>query len=174
MFFYLYEIKNNINGKIYVGVHKTNFLDDGYMGSGKIIVDAIKKYGINNFSKTILETFDSEEKMYLREKEFVNDIFLSRKDVYNLRRGGSGGFDHINKNGLNDRTGKHFTEEQKKNISEGRKKVVTDNFKKKQSEKMKNNKIGLGNRGGYKPKTPEHKEKIRQAILKRNAEKRVE
>ena len=174
MFFYLYEIKNNVNGKIYVGVHKTNFLDDGYMGSGKIIVNAIKKYGTNNFSKTILETFDSEEKMYLREKEFVNDTFLNRKDVYNLRRGGSGGFDHINKNGLNDRTGKSFSEEQKKNISEGRKKVVTDEFRKKQSEKMKNNKIGLGNRGGSGPKTTEHKEKIRQAILKKNAEKRVE
>lgn len=174
MHYYLYEIKNNINGKIYIGVHKTKSIDDGYMGSGKVILNAIEKNGIKNFTKTILETFDSEEQMYLREKEIVNDDFLKRKDVYNLRRGGSGGFDFINSKGLNDRTGKSFTEEQKKNISIGRKKVVTEEYRKNQSQKMMGNKIGIGNKGGYKPKTPEHKEKIRQSVLKRIAEKRVE
>ncbi len=37
MFYYLYEVRNNINGKIYVGVHKTRDLNDGYMGSGKVL-----------------------------------------------------------------------------------------------------------------------------------------
>jgi hypothetical protein len=101
MLYYLYEVRNKINGKIYVGVHKTVDIDDGYMGSGKIIKRAIVKYGLDNFEKTVLETFASEEQMFLREKEFVNDEFLSRKDVYNLRRGGQGGFDYINKLGLN-------------------------------------------------------------------------
>ena len=97
MFYYLYEIRNNLNGKIYVGVHKTKSLDDGYMGSGKIIRSAIEKHGIANFSKVILETFDTSDAMYAREKEIVTDEFLARDDVYNLRRGGSGGFDYINK-----------------------------------------------------------------------------
>lgn len=101
MHYYLYEIKNNINGKIYVGVHKTKVIDDGYMGSGKAIKAAILKYGIKNFTKTILQNFDSQESMFAREKEVVNEQFLNRDDVYNLRRGGLGGFDHINKNGLN-------------------------------------------------------------------------
>lgn len=100
MHYYLYEIKNIVNGKIYVGVHKTHNLNDGYMGSGKVIKRAIEKYGLDSFVKTILETFDTVEQMYAREKEIVNDEFLSRTDVYNLRRGGTGGFDFINSNNL--------------------------------------------------------------------------
>lgn len=98
MFYYLYEIRNLINGKIYVGVHKTQNLNDGYMGSGKVILRAIEKHGINNFQKVILEQFTDAALMYAREKEVVTEDFLSRKDVYNLRRGGFGGFDYINKN----------------------------------------------------------------------------
>lgn len=100
MFYYLYEIRNNLNGKIYVGVHKTRDLNDGYMGSGKVINAAIKKHGIENFTKVILETFENAKAMYARETEIVTDEFLARDDVYNLRRGGHGGFDYINKNGL--------------------------------------------------------------------------
>ena len=100
MIYYLYEIKNLINNKIYIGVHKTNNINDCYMGSGKVINTAIKKYGLENFKKTILETFDTVEEMYSREREIVTAEFLLRKDVYNLRRGGSGGFDYINRQGL--------------------------------------------------------------------------
>ena len=40
MHYYLYEIRNNINNKIFDDVHKTKALDDGYMGSGKVIRSA--------------------------------------------------------------------------------------------------------------------------------------
>ena len=97
-YYYLYKITNKLNNKIYVGVHKTVDLNDGYMGSGKVIISAINKYGIENFKKDILEFFNTAEEMFAREKELVNDEFLIREDVYNIRRGGFGGFDHINKN----------------------------------------------------------------------------
>ena len=100
-YYYLYQITNLVNAKIYVGVHKTKSLDDGYMGSGKIIRSAIEKHGISNFSKVILEFFDTSEAMYAREKEVVTNEFLLREDTYNLRRGGTGGFDYINRNQLN-------------------------------------------------------------------------
>ena len=99
----MYQIKNKVNGKIYVGVHKTSKMNDGYMGSGKVINAAIVKYGIENFEKTILETFENSEEMFKREKEVVTEDFLSRDDVYNLRRGGSGGFDYLNKTGQNNK-----------------------------------------------------------------------
>lgn len=101
MFYYLYEIRNKLNDKIYVGVHKTRNMNDGYMGSGVEIRNAIEKYGIENFEKVILETFENAEAMYAREKEIVNEEFLSKEDTYNLRRGGNGGFDHINRIGKN-------------------------------------------------------------------------
>lgn len=97
MFYYLYEIKNLLNDKIYIGVHQTTDMADGYMGSGRVIQTAIKKYGIENFSKTILEMFSDAESMYAKEKEIVTDDFLNRENVYNLRRGGTGGFDFINR-----------------------------------------------------------------------------
>lgn len=95
---YLYQITNLINNKIYVGIHKTNIIDDDYMGSGKVIKYAIEKYGIENFKKEILEFFDTYEEALIRETEIVTDEFLLREDVYNLRRGGFGGFDYINSN----------------------------------------------------------------------------
>lgn len=96
MFYYLYKITNLVNGKFYVGIHKTKSMDDGYMGSGKVIKSAIQKHGFLNFKKDILEHFDTSEAMYAREAEVVNEEFLLREDVYNLRRGGYGGFDYIN------------------------------------------------------------------------------
>jgi hypothetical protein len=98
MYYYLYQTTNRVNGKIYVGVHKTKDLEDGYMGSGKVIKHAIAKHGIENFTKDILEFFENAELMYAREKEIITEEFLLREDVYNLRRGGTGGFDHIQKN----------------------------------------------------------------------------
>lgn len=50
----IYQITNNINGKIYIGKHETFKIDDNYFGSGIKIQAAIKKYGLENFTKTIL------------------------------------------------------------------------------------------------------------------------
>jgi hypothetical protein len=164
MYYYLYEIKNLINGKIYIGVHKTKNMNDEYMGSGKIIRHAIQKYGVENFTKTILETFNNSEEMFIREKEIVTEEFLKRPDVYNLRRGGHGGFDYINQNGLSDRTGSVLTELQKKNVSEGKKKSITPEHRMEQSDRLKGNKIGIGNRGNRMPRTSEHKENIKNSL----------
>ena len=88
MIHYLYQITNLINDKVYIGVHKTSNLEDGYMGSGKALSAAFVKYGKSNFKKDILEFFDTERAMYERELEIVDSLFVSRKDTYNLTEGG--------------------------------------------------------------------------------------
>lgn len=97
MYYLVYEIKNKINDKIYIGAHKTKDLNDGYMGSGKSINQAIKKHGVDNFSKRILHFCSSEEEMYLRESEIVTDEFIKSPDNYNIKRGGHGGFESAGK-----------------------------------------------------------------------------
>ena len=71
MVYTIYKVTNKINGKCYIGKHQTDDINDGYMGSGKLIKQAIRKYGLDNFSKEILFIFDNEDDMNVKERELV-------------------------------------------------------------------------------------------------------
>lgn len=68
----IYRITNLINGKMYIGKHKTKNIDDYYFGSGKIIKSAVKKYGKSNFRKEWLMFCEDEEEMNYMERVFVD------------------------------------------------------------------------------------------------------
>ena len=89
---YVYQITNNINGKIYIGKRscKRDIQDDNYMGSGYHLNHAIKQYGKENFTKTIIDICESPEIAYELEALIVDDEFLKRPDTYNLVGGGRG------------------------------------------------------------------------------------
>ena len=97
----VYKTTCLVNGKIYIGQHQTYDLNDDYLGSGILLKRAIEKYGKENFKREILFECSSVEEMNAKEAELVNEDFLKRKDVYNLKEGGEGGFDFIIRNGLN-------------------------------------------------------------------------
>ena len=90
MNYLIYKITNIINGKIYVGAHKTDNIDDDYMGSGKVLKNAIRKNGIDAFTKEILHNFDSINEMFDMENEIVNEAFVKDTNTYNLMPGGTG------------------------------------------------------------------------------------
>ena len=96
MLYTIYQITNNIDGKIYIGKHQTKNLDDGYMGSGKLLKRAIDKHGVENFRKEILFQFDNEADMNAKEAELVTEEFCSRDNTYNICPGGQGGFGYVN------------------------------------------------------------------------------
>lgn len=86
---YVYQTKNLINGKTYIGRHSTNDVRDGYMGSGKMLQRAFKKYGKNNFVITILSFFDTYEEAVEEEKFLVTREYCELIDNYNIVEGGS-------------------------------------------------------------------------------------
>lgn len=84
----LYKITNLVNGKMYIGQHVTNNLDDGYMGSGKIIKYAVKKYGVENFKKEWIGFYEDLDELNYMERVYVDQTWVDRSDTYNLILGG--------------------------------------------------------------------------------------
>jgi hypothetical protein len=101
----IYETINKINGKRYIVKDKYN--DPTYLGSGKLLNKAIKKYGKDNFIKTILEVCQSEEQMADREKYWIKLTNAQESKLYyNIGEGGNGGDNYTynpNQNIIRDR-----------------------------------------------------------------------
>ena len=70
---YIYKTTCKITGKFYVGMHSSDSLEDGYLGSGKILGYSRAKYGDENHVREILEFCVSREQLKSREKEIVNE-----------------------------------------------------------------------------------------------------
>ncbi len=87
-YYLVYKIINKLNNMIYIGCHVTTNINDRYMGSGTNIRKAIKQYGLENFDKQILYSFDNEIDMLKKEEELVNREFISENSNYNIIVGG--------------------------------------------------------------------------------------
>lgn len=85
---YFYKITNKINGHFYYGVHSTDNLDDGYMGSGTRLKKAIEKYGVENFEKEIIKYCKNRKEAYKLESDYVTEALIRDNDCYNIILGG--------------------------------------------------------------------------------------
>lgn len=86
---YVYKTTNIINGRFYIGKHSDFDFNPSYLGSGRAIKHAIKKYGKDSFIVEILKWFDTEEDAYSYERSLLEE-FLSDRNCYNLVDGGKG------------------------------------------------------------------------------------
>jgi hypothetical protein len=89
---YLYKTTCNITGKYYVGIHSTNNLDDGYLGSGKRLRSSLKKHGRECHKKEILEYFKDRRSLLSSEKQIITNEMRNDPKCMNISPGGGGGF----------------------------------------------------------------------------------
>ncbi len=97
----IYKTTCLITGKYYLGMHSTNNLNDGYIGSGKQLWRSIKKHDIENHVYTILQHLPSRLALRKREAELVNPQRLKDHMCMNLTLGGHGSWHSCNKSGAN-------------------------------------------------------------------------
>lgn len=90
MYGYVYKTTNLINGKTYIGQHKSGYFDIGYKGSGKLIKRAIKKYGKDNFKTILLEWCETFDELNNREIYYISFYRAQNKAEYNIANGGLG------------------------------------------------------------------------------------
>ncbi len=98
--FIIYKITNLINNRYYIGRHATSNINDGYMGSGKAIKNAIAKYGIENFKKEIIATTNTAESLWELEREIVNESVVQDPKSYNMTYGGRAYLDGLKRHNL--------------------------------------------------------------------------
>lgn len=92
---YIYKTTNLINNKVYIGKCKGIF-NVNYLGSGKILKKAIKKYSVRNFSVELVKYAKTKEKLNKLEKDYIRKLkkSLSKDRIYNIASGGEGFTSH--------------------------------------------------------------------------------
>ena len=108
---YTYKTTNLINNRYYLGMHSTNRLDDGYLGSGKRLYYELNKYGRDNFKFEILKHFSCREDLVQAEIALITEEDLKNTNCLNMVQGG-GGFSPISSAVANNRR-KHLLESNK-------------------------------------------------------------
>lgn len=160
--YYIYLIVNKVNFKTYVGQRKSDkkWNEDSYMGSGKLLKLAQKKYGIENFEKFLIQYCSTKEEVNEAEKFWIKEYRSRGKAQYNISDGGEGGnfkgrkhSEETKRRMSEARKGKHLSEEWKKRISESHKgKHLSEEVIKKRAETLRGKHL-----------SEEHKRKISEA-----------
>lgn len=91
MYGYIYMTTNLINGRRYIGKHRSSIFNPKYKGSGNIIKQALGKYGTKNFKVELIEECSTKEDLSEREKYWISYYdAVNSQEFYNLGKGGEG------------------------------------------------------------------------------------
>lgn len=89
----IYQIKNNINGKSYIGMTNNvnrrfyeHFAESSLRCKNTVLSKAIKKYGKQSFTYSIIENVDEDYQLPIRERFWIEAI----NPEYNMNEGGLG------------------------------------------------------------------------------------
>lgn len=86
----IYKTTNLINDKVYVGSDKNNNVN--YLGSGKLLKNAIKKYGRENFKKEIICECENLENLKISESYWIKKLKSNIRGIgYNISENYFGG-----------------------------------------------------------------------------------
>ncbi len=144
--FILYMTVNIVNLKRYYGIHrqKDGFGPkefDGYLGSGNLLLKAIKKYGKSNFNRVTLASFTTLEEALAKEQEVVCQGLILANSTYNMTLGG----------GMPPSTkGRIQTEEHKRKRGVYDQKGKTRNYSPEMLDRLRT--LGKNSKGRIKPK----------------------
>ena len=156
----IYILENKVNGKCYIGQTTQNFKKRfrKHCQSHSYIGNALRRYGIDNFNKLLLENVPEEELNYW-EIHYIQECNSISPNGYNLTYGGDKPPTCI---GNTWNIGKIHTKEHNKKISESNKGRISGMKDKHQSEEAKK-KISIGNKG--KTLTEENKKNISKSKI---------
>ena len=178
---YVYAIVNKINLKLYFGSHswKGEGLDPNYYGSGKIIKQAVKKYGKDNFIVYPIKFYNNAEECRKAEEELLTKYDVANNPYcYNIKNAAVGwtSEDVTGKN--NPMYNKHHTDKTRQKIARANKGLKrSEEFRLKLSRANKGKalsdetrqKIARANKG--KTLSDEHRKNLSQAMKRKTASK---
>jgi len=165
---YTYMITNTLNDMQYIGVRSCDCEpnEDQYWSSSKYLKEDITKFGIENFTKQILNIWNTREDALEHEISLHEQYNVStNKLFYNKSKQTSVGFDTTGMPGPCNMLGKKHTEESKQKMSKSKKgkpKTTEHNLKNSLSHR------GEKNPFYGKKHTQESIEKIRKASTGKN------
>ena len=111
--YFIYKTTCLITGNFYIGMHSTSNVNDGYLGSGKVLKRSINKHGVEHHVREIIEFCETRQQLIERERDIVNTELLKLPGCMNLKIGGEGGFcegmdiDYVSRN---KKCGKRFSQ----------------------------------------------------------------
>lgn len=173
--YYIYTVLNKQNGKIYVGKTKNyrkrvnqHLSAARRGGAGSFYLHrAINKYGVDNFTFNILQSFENEEDCFSAEKYWISYFGSSDSDLgYNLTIGGEGATgskrsEETKQKLRNSKLGKKRSEEDKAKISLGRMGIIfSESHKNAMSKSRQNKYVGKDNNFYGKTHLPENIQKF--------------